>query len=433
MVEAISRRSFIQKSAFAAAAGTSAVMSRRAYGANERIRLGVIGVANRGGQLIDAVAPHENAEIVALCDIHGVAFERWREEFPDATEYGDYRQMLDRDDIDAVIIATPDHWHALQTVDACEAGKDVFVEKPLSLTIHEGRRMIEAARRNNRIVQVGLQRRASSMYAELADMVQSGVIGEVSVAHCYRVSNMAPTGVGKAQPTDPPEDLDWDMFIGPQAMRPYQDNITPYNFRWFKEYSSQIANWGVHYFDLIRWMLDERAPKAVSAHGSFSVVDDDRTIPVTMQATYELPSGCILVFGQYEASGNTPFPRPAELELRGTEGTLYSRGNRYEIVPERGGQFQPREPRMEPMEATVDTGDVTVAIMGDFFDCIKSRNTPKCDVAVGHDSTIFAHLANIAMDTRAYIEWDADAERITNNEEANKLLHYDYRSPWRLG
>ncbi len=423
----------MQKSSLAAAAGASTILGRRAHGANERIRVGVIGVANRGGQLIDAVEPHKDAEVVALCDVHGVAFKRWREQYPDAAEYGDYRKMLDRDDIDAVIIATPDHWHALQTIDACEAGKDVFVEKPLSLTIHEGRRMIEAARRTNQIVQVGLQRRASQMYAQLADMVQSGVIGKVTTAHCYRVSNMAPTGMGRSEPTEPPDDLDWDMFIGPQAMRPYQDNITPYNFRWWRAYSSQIANWGVHYFDLIRWMLNERAPKAVSAHGGVYAVDDDRTVPDTMQATYELPSGCLIVFGQYEASGNTPFPRPAEIELRGTEGTLYSRGNRFEIVPERGGQFQPREPRMEPMEEVIDEGNVTVAIMRDFFDCIKDRETPLCDVAEGHYSTVFAHLGNIALDTRAYLEWDADAERITNNDAANDLLHYEYRAPWKLG
>ncbi len=432
MPQTISRRSFIQKTSLAAV-GASAMMNRRVYGANERIRVGVIGVANRGGQLIDAVAPHQDAEIVALCDVHGVAFERWREKFPGIAEYGDYRKMLERDDIDAVIIATPDHWHALQTVDACEAGKDVFVEKPLSLTIHEGRRMIEAAKRTNRIVQVGLQRRASKMYAELAEIVQSGIIGKVTVAHCYRVSNMAPDGIGRSLPSEPPEDLDWDMFIGPQEMRPYQDNITPYNFRWWKAYSSQIANWGVHYFDLIRWMLDERAPRTVSAHGGRYALDDDRTIPDTMQATFELPSGCLLVFGQYEASGNTPFPRPAEIELRGTEGTLYSRGSRYEIVPERGGQFQSREPRMEPVEKNVDDGDVTVAIMRDFFDCVKSRSAPLSDVVEGHHSTVFAHLANIALETRSYIEWDADAERITNNDAANKLLHYEYRPPWRLG
>jgi predicted dehydrogenase len=433
MSEPISRRNFIQRTSLAATVGASGLFSQHVYGANERIRVGVIGTANRGGQLIDAIRPHSQAEIVGLCDIHDAALQRWKEAYPTAVCYKDFREMLDRDDIDAVVIATPDHWHALLTIQACESGKDVYVEKPLSLTIHEGRRMIEAARRTNKIVQVGLQRRASKMYAELVDMVQSGVIGKVTVAHCYRVSNMAPIGIGKVMPTDPPKDLDWEMFIGPQAMRPYQENITPYKFRWWRAYSSQIGNWGVHYFDLIRWLLNEQAPTAVSAHGGRFAVDDDRTIPDTMQATYELPSGCLLVFGQYEASGNTPFPKPAEIELRGTKGTLYARGNRYEIVPESGGQFQSTEPRMEPDTKTVDDGDVTAALMGNFFDCVKSRQTPLSDVAEGHYSTCFAHLANIALETQAHLKWDSAAERFTNNDDANNLLHYEYRPPWKLG
>lgn len=431
MTDTMSRRGFICNSTLAAASA-SAVLARRAHGANERIRVGVIGPANRGGQLMDAIKPHEDAEIVALCDVDRRAFARWREDYPGARLYGDYRQMLDQNDIDAVVIASPDHWHALQTVHACEAGKDVFVEKPLSMTIHEGRRMVAAARRTNRIVQVGLQRRASKMYAELAELVQGGGIGKVTTAHCYRVSNMSPAGIGRAQTSNPPPELDWDLWLGPRAMRPYQDNITPYMFRWWKEYSSQIANWGVHYFDLIRWLLGEQAPMAVSAHGGQYAVDDDRTIPDTMHAVFELPSGCLMTFGQYEASGNTPFPRPAEIELRGTEGTLYARGSRYQIVPERGGQFQDNKPRMEAVEESVADGDVTVAIMRDFFDCIKSRHMPRCDVEEGHRSTVFALLANIAMDARSYLEWDAEAERITNNDAANELLHYEYRPPWEL-
>ena len=431
MTERMTRRNFIRNASLAAA-GTGAALAHGAHSANERIRVGVIGPANRGGQLMDALKPHEDAEIVALCDVDGRSLARWREDYRQASVFSDYRRLLDREDIDAVVIATPDHWHALQTIHACEAGKDVYVEKPSSMTIHEGQRMIAAARRTNRIVQVGLQRRASKMYAELAAIVQRGGIGKVTTAHCYRVSNMAPGGIGRAQPSEPPEELDWDLWLGPRAMRPYQDNITPYNFRWWKDYSSQIANWGVHYFDLIRWMLDERAPKAVTAMGGQYAVDDDRTIPDTMHAVFELPSGCLMTFGQYEASGNTPFPKPAEVELRGTEGTLYARGSQYQIVPERGGQFQDRQPRMEAVEKSVEDGDVTIAIMRDFLDCIKTRHTPLCDLETGHRSTTFALLANIAMATKSHIEWDAENERITNNEEANHLLHYEYRAPWKL-
>ena len=431
MSSAITRRNFLQNSSLALA-GAGATLMPPPANASERIRVGVIGTANRGGQLIDALMPHADAELAAFCDVHGAALTRWRESFPDANFYTDYRNILDRSDIDAVVIATPDHWHALQTIHACEAGKDVYVEKPLALTVVEGRHMIEAARRAGRVVQVGLQRRSSAMYRELTELVGNGAIGKVTMAHCYRISNMATTGIGRSQPSEPPEDLDWDFWIGPQKMRSYQDNITPYKFRWWKEYSSQIGNWGVHYFDLIRWLLGETAPVSVSAHGGQYAVNDDRTIPDTMHAIFELPSGCLLTFGQYEASGNTAFVRPAEIELRGTLGTLYAGNRGYEIVPERGGQFQDREPRREPVQQPSADNDHTVSIMRDFLDCIKTRNRPACDVEEGHYSTNFAHLANIAMDTRARIDWDAYAERITNHSEANTLLRYDYREPWKL-
>ena len=429
MKNGISRRRFMQQGSIAVA---GAALAHGMAIASERIRIGIIGTANRGGQLIEALAPHEDAEIVAFCDVHGAALKRWQEEVPDAFFCSDYRQVLDRNDIDAVVIATPDHWHALQAIHACESGKDVYVEKPLALTIHEGRRIIEAARKHGRIVQVGLQRRSSGMYKELAELVQGGALGKVTVAHCYRVSNMTPLGMGRSQVCDPPDDLDWDMWIGPQKMRPYQENITPYKFRWWKEYSSQIGNWGVHYFDLIRWILGETAPVSVCALGGRFAVDDDRTIPDTLQATFELPSGCLLVFGQYEASGNTPFVRPAEIELRGELGTLYAGNRGYEIVAERGGQFQDRETRRESVQKASEDADHTVGLMRNFLDCIKTRERPVCDVEEGHHSTIFAHLANIALEKRATIAWNAEEERITNHETANDMLFYQYREPWRL-
>jgi predicted dehydrogenase len=435
MTEKMTRRNFVKTSAAAAAAGV-AVNGARAQGANERIRVGVIGTANRGGQLIQAILPHQDAEIVALCDVYKPAMENWKEKLgtnPDL--YTDYRKILDRDDVDAVAIATPDHWHALMTTDACRAGKDVYCEKPLSMTIHEGRRMVEVARATERVVQVGLHRRSSGMYKELADMIQADKLGKVTVGHCYRLSNMYPDGIGKLQAQEPPAGLDWEMWLGPRAARMYQNNITPYKFRWWKFYSSQIGNWGVHYFDLFRWLVNEKSPCSVSAHGGQFAVGDDRTIPDTMQATFEFASGRIFVFGQYEASGNPIFAKPSEIEMRGTQGTLYASGRGYEVVPERGGQFQNPEPRMEPMtgKAKGSNNNLTSDHMRNFFDCMKSRQRPNCDVEDGHLSTVFAHLGNIALWTKSRLEWDPETERITNNEEANSYLHYEYRAPWKLG
>jgi predicted dehydrogenase len=368
-----------------------------------------------------------------VCDVYKPSLDKWAKKLGNnVATYGDFRHILDRDDIDAVFIATPDHWHAIQTIMACDAGKNVYVEKPLSITILEGRRMVEAARRNNRVVQVGTQRRSSTLFPELAKLVQNGGVGKVTLARCYRISNMYPDGIGIAPDSDPPEGLDWDMWLGPRAWRPFNKNIHPYKFRWWKDYSSQLGNWGVHYFDLIRWILGEEAPVSISAHGGKFAVNDSRDIPDTMEAIFEFASGRLMVFGQYEASGNSAL-RSGEAELRGTLGTVYASSGGYEIFPERAGQFGDPNPLSKRTTAKSKDGDLTVKHIRNFLDCVKSRKRPNADVEDGHRSTTFAHLGNISLATKSRIEWDPERERITNNEEANKLLHYGYRAPWKLG
>ncbi|MBN2312006.1 MAG: gfo/Idh/MocA family oxidoreductase, partial [Candidatus Hydrogenedentes bacterium] len=191
--------------------------------------------------------------------------------------------------------------------------------------------------------------------------------------------------------------------------------------------------WGVHYFDLFRWVLGEVGPVSAVALGGQFAVPDARDVPDTMEAVFEFASGRLLIFGQYEASGNPIFVHSADVELRGTLGTIYATGSYYKVVPERGGQFQSRDPRMEPMEAKSPDGNLDVAHMRNFLDCIKSREKPNADVEEGHRSTVIAHLGNIALATRSRIDWDPEREVITNNEEANELLHYEYRKPWTLG
>jgi predicted dehydrogenase len=397
--------------------------------------LGFIGVANRGGQLMTAFLDHDDMQIVALCDVHEPTLLKANERVDGkADTYRDFRKMLDRSDVDAVVIATPDHWHAIQMVDACDAGKDVYVEKPLSITIHEGRRMVEAARRNQRVVQVGTHRRSSSLYGKLVELVQSDKIGKVTVSRAYRLSNMYPSGIGRAKPAAPPKDLDWDLWLGPRPERPYQENIAPYKFRWWQLYSSQMANWGVHYLDAIRWVTGERAPSSVCAMGGRYAVDDDRTVPDTVEAVFEFASGRLAVFGQYEASGNPAFPS-GEVEFRGTQGTVYIGGRSFEVVPESGGQFQDRGARMEAtkVEDAGGNADLTSLHARNFLDCVKSREKPNADIEIGHRSTTFSLMANISLVTGWRLDWDAEKERFTNHEEANNLLHYEYRKPWKLG
>lgn len=432
----LTRRRFVAGGVGAAVATTLAAGSRAENsGANDRIRLGFIGTGNRGGQLLDAFMQHSDMEITAICDVYKPHIEKAKAKIGgDVEVHADFRNLIGSNNVDAVVIATPDHWHAIQCIAACDAGKDVYVEKPLSVTIHEGRRMVEAARRNKRIVQVGTHRRSSPVYAKLAKLAQNGDMGHVTVSRAYHLSNMYPNGIGRAKPSEPPVDLDWDMWLGPRAMRPYQDNICPYKFRWWNDFSSQIANNGIHYLDAIRWITGELAPTSVCAMGGHFIVDDDRTIPDTMEATFQFASGRIAVFGQYEASGG-PMIRKGEVEIRGTQGTACISGTSFEIFPEKGGQFQSPELRMESIKenAAGSNADLTAMHARNFLDCVRSREEPKADVEIGHRSTTLSLLGNISLATGLRLEWDAEAERITNDRAANDLLHYDYRKPWTLG
>ncbi len=450
----VSRRTFHKTTAVTAlAAATTALPAGRVLGANDRIRLGFIGVGNRGTQLLHAFLQHADAQVVALCDVYKPYLERDRslvdprlietlggripemgEKFgSEVARYTDFRRVLDRKDIDAVVIATPDHWHAIQTVMACDAGKDVYVEKPLSITVYEGRKMVEAARRNKRVVQVGTHRRSSPLYKKLAERTQAGDFGKICVSRAYRLSNMFPKGIGKFDPTDPPKGFDWDMWLGPRPYRPYQLDIAPYKFRWWHLYSSQIANWGVHYLDVIRWCCGELAPQSVCMMGGRFVVDDDRTIPDTAEAVFQFASGRLAILGQYETSSN-PALAFGEVEFRGTLGTVYASVSSYKVVPERGGQFQDRKPRMKPEEVKEPAGNMSLTALHarNFLDCIKTREKPNADIEIGHRSTTMSLIANISLAVGQRLEWDAQKERFTNCKEANDLLHYEYRKPWKL-
>jgi len=452
MSQRVNRRAFSQ-TAVKAATATAAAMSlapRRVLGASDRVRLGFIGLGNRGCQLLRGFLAHSDANVVALCDVYepylNGAYDRLDPRFAglgkripqipklegDVARVKDFRVLLDRKDIDAVVIATPDHWHAIQMIAACKAGKDVYVEKPLSITLVEGRAMVDAARKYDRIVQVGTHRRSSRMYAQLAEVVRSGAIGKVTVARAAFASNMATAGIGHAPPSEPPAGLDWDLWLGPRPHRAFQATIMPYKFRWWDLYSSQMANWGVHYFDLIRWLTGELAPASVSVHGGRYAVDDDRTIPDTTEAIFEHASRMLSLFSIHEANGQPMLGRGAEVELQGTIGTVYATNNRYEIVPERGGAFQDPKPRRKAEVVKATDGDLDQQAARDFLDNVKSRKRPMADVEEGHRSTTFAHIANIALAVRKRLEWDPTGERFANCEEANQLLHYEYRKPWSL-
>ncbi len=460
------RRDFITKSALAAT-GLSLGLNNLSFGGNsigasDKIRVGFIGIGNRGTQLLRLFMGEPNCEVAALCDVYepyllrdnSKVDKRYMDMYlgkegriPKMGEalgnkvvrYSDYRKLLEDKSIDAVCIATPDHWHAIQTIEAIKAGKDVYCEKPLTATIHEGRSMVKAQEENKRVVAVGLNRRGNKLYQKLAEEMHSGKIGKITVGRAAHINNMYPDGIGKMPAETPPKDFNWDMWLGPRAFIPYKYNIAPYTFRWWSDYSSQMGNWGVHYMDVIRWLMNERAPIAVSAHGGKYVLDDDSTIPDTLQVTFEFASKSIITFSDYEVNSGSVM-NFGEIELRGTKGTLLADENAYKIVPSTRGQFQTWKNTLlaeeyENVNQSLDDGssaDSTSALIRNFLDCIKTRKSPLCPLEEGHRSTSFAHLANIALATKTRLLWDADKERFTNSDEANKLLHYEYRKPWKL-
>lgn len=442
-----SRRTFAKSSALALTAASYA----RVAGANDVIRLGFIGVGNRGDQLLDAFLVHKDCSVVALCDVYEPYLPAAKTKAGEAAAlFHDYRKLLEDKSVDAAVIATPDHWHALQFVDACKAGKDVYVEKPLSLTIGEGRRMCQVAAETRRVTQVGLHRRSTPYVMEAVKLIRDGAIGKVTLAKSYMHRNESPMGIGNPADGEPPPGLDWDRWLGPAPKTAFNTNKCLYKFRWFSSYSGgQITNMGTHYLDVIQWALGQDAPKTVACLGGKYAVDDNRDIPDTLEAIWEY-DGCLATFTQVNANGAIANLRGWNMEFRGTLGTmLISDGNQgFEILPENirleelpalspirraENTRQGRATKAARAAQVVKGPSDTAAHARNFLDCVKSRNATHCPVETGHRSTTTTLLAKLALERRRSLNWDAKAERVTNDDDANRLLTYAYRQPWKLG
>jgi predicted dehydrogenase len=443
----LDRREFV-KSATAAGIATAA-SNMRILGANDRVRLGCIALGNRGDQVLDAFLSHQDCHVVAVCDIYQPYVDFAAKKIGDGpAQFKDYRRLLEVKDIDAVVICTPDQWHALQTIHACEAGKDVYVEKPLSLCVAEGRKMVEAAHKYKRVTQVGIHRRSSPFCREAADLVRSGELGRITAVRSFHIQNEWPKGIGNPPNEDPPPGFDWDAWLGPAPRVPYNKNRTFYRFRWFYDYSGgQLTNFGVHYMDMIQWALGQDAPQAVTAIGGKLVMEDNREIPDTLEVVWMYPGNTLVTFSQFNASAPPAGLHDGEIEFRGTKGTLYLQSNGYEVVPDSitPNEFAARTPidrsrergwrtGAKPMIAPRKTSGraETSYHARNFLDCVRSRNLCNCDIETGHRSTSSTLIANIAHKTKSYLEWDKEKERFTNTAGANKFLSYAYRSPYKF-
>jgi predicted dehydrogenase len=412
-----------------AVGAVSALSARRVLGANGRVRMGLIGSGGRGREDWGNFLKQADVEPIAVCDVYdpfrekGIAMTEGR-----AKGFKDFRQVLDQKDIDAVIVATPDHWHALMTVAACDAGKDVYCEKPLSLAVAEGRKMVEAARQHKRVVQTGSQQRSGLHYSQAVKLIHDGGIGEVHRIHAGMQRNIYPglkppemaSGLGPA--------LDWDMWLGPAPRRPFDPFRCIYNFRWFWDYSGgQMTNWGAHHLDIARWITGENAATTVSGAGGRYALTDGGETPDVQQVTYQF-SKMVVTWTASEIATGEPFT----LNIFGTRGMMSLTRGGFKVKPEttqREGSKE-RAPLMDAMD--VKGGDLNIAHIRSFLDCVKSRQRPTADVEEGHRTAAMCHLGNISTKLGRTLRWDAEKEQVVNDPEANELLMRPYRGPWRL-
>jgi predicted dehydrogenase len=446
MMGNITRREFYKRTA---AAGFAAALSgTRILGANDRIRVGFIGVGNRGDQVLDGFLAQKDAEVVAVCDLWQPYRDfACRKIGTSPQQFKDYCKLLERKDIDAVVVATPDHWHALQMIHACQAGKDVYVEKPLSLCVAEGRRMVQAAHQYKRVTQVGLMRRSGPKLKEAVEYLQGGGIGKITAIRTFHIQNEWPIGIGNPPNGEPPDGFDWEAWLGPAPKVPYNVNRTFYRFRWFYDYSGgQLSNMGAHYIDFAHWALGHDAPLAVTAMGGKYTMEDNRDIPDTLEVIWSYPGNTLITFTQLNANGAPAAAHEGTMEIRGTKGTLYMNWNGYEVVPDAiSGMVYPALSPLGRASAQwqhshktvidpriVKEEDPTPQHARNFLDCVRSRNRCNCDIETGHRSTVATLIAAVALKTQTHLHWDSKTERFTNSEAANRRLSYHYRAPYVL-
>ncbi|HVN80589.1 MAG TPA: Gfo/Idh/MocA family oxidoreductase [Terriglobia bacterium] len=436
------RRSFLKKAGLTTAfAGDLLNLNVRAAGANERIIIGVMGVGGRGGYLAKALAKRRDVEVAFVCDVDTRVFPEavkvvadGQSKEPKTTT--DFRKILDDRSVDALFIATPDHWHALPTIMACQAGKDVYVEKPATHNVWEGRKMIEAARQYRRIVQMGNQTRSASYAQAGIEYVRSGKLGEV---HLVRVLNMKERpSIGHKKDEPVPQGVDYNMWLGPAPKRPFNPNRFHYNWHWFWDYSGgDIVNDGVHQIDLARWLIGQGYPKAVSSTGIKSF-DDDQETPDTQTVQYSF-EGLTMVFELTlwtpyirkttdEERNSDQFPNwlfnSTRVEVYGTKGLMMMgrQGDGWQVFGSEGKEI-----------AAGQGGDPLPAHLDNFFACVKSRKRPNSDIEDGHQSTVLAHLGNISSRLGGrQLVYDGKSELFVNDEEANRYLKRAGRSPWTI-
>ncbi len=338
----------------------------------------------------------------------------------------DFRRVVERKDIDVVLVCTPDHWHALPTLAAIQAGKDVYVEKPLATSIGEGRLMRDAAREHARICQMGTHWRSGEHFAEAVEIVRSGKIGKVRQVRCWAYLDWV-RDIGNPPDGPVPAGVDYDMWLGPAPDRPFNKNRFHFNFRWFWDYAGGLmTDWGVHLINIALWAMGTEWPKSVISSGGKYLLQDNSETPDTQIAVYDFPSYTLIWEHQVQC-GLGPDRREHGVMFTGSDATLILDTGGWEIIAE------PKKRGMIEMKRTAKTTEKMRADhAGNFLDCVKSRSAPVENLDIGHHVSTVAHLGNVALRSKSRIEWDAAAERVPGDSPANQYVTRAYRAPWKL-
>ncbi len=419
----VSRRRFLAGAA--ATIGTPYILTSAALGqpgsgkapANSRIVMGQIGIGNQGSGLLGNFHGKSQVQMIAVSDVKppilDAAYKRIGS--PQGGAYLDFRDIIARPDIDALVIATPDHWHAIMCIEAMKNGKDVYCEKPLSLTIAEARAMVDAARRYGRVFQTGSMQRSMDTFRFAVNAIRNGVIGNIKTM-TVGLPNDGRTaleyGLGRGPDTAPPPGFDYDMWLGPAPLRPYNSERVSGNYgggwRYYRDYSGgMMTDWGAHHFDIAQWAMgmDNSGPTEIYPAGT-------EGYPTL---TYKYANGVVMSLG--------PKGFPNGLKVVGDAGEIFV--SRSEVTPDAARRFRPG-----PLEVNVNRGR---GHDEDWIECIKTREKPICDVEIGARSATVCHLGNICQWVQRPIKWDPAKEEIIGDPEASRWLSRPYRAPWRLG
>ena len=447
-MEKSSRRGFVKTSTkLAIGAGLVSMMPlASSCSANDKIVVGAIGLRNQGFANLRSFLKNPNIECAAICDIDDEILNRRSADIEKINEkrisdgqnvtvkkpkhYKDYRKMLEDPEIDAVIIGTPDHWHCLQLVHACEAGKHAFVEKPMANSIEEALIMEKAAKRYNTVITVGQWQRSGQHWHDAVNFVKSGEIGKVSRVKAW--SYTSKTELPVVEDSAVPEGVDYDMWLGPAPKLPFNQNRFHYNFRYFWDYAGGLmADWGVHMLDFALLGMDASRPKTITALGGKFAYDDARQTPDTMNVLYEYDDFAI----NWEHSvclGNGSYGLGHGVIFQGNKGAVLVTRGGWQVIPEKERNAEGKIVTKIPEKPWTKGSSSLDEHVVNFFDVIRNGGETNCTVEMGKNVAMVAHMGNIAHRTGDKLNWDEANNRFTNSEKANALLKPEYSDPWKL-